>query len=76
MSNGCLAGHAGDLRALVALNHRRVISASDDQKINVWDVIEGTCVQTLKGHSSPVMALAALGPGRLVSAAEDGKVRL
>ena len=33
---------------------RRVVSASDDNTLKVWDVATGECVATLGGHSGPV----------------------
>ena len=30
---------------------RRVVSASGDKTLKVWDVATGKCVATLKGHS-------------------------
>ena len=33
---------------------RRVVSASYDKTLKVWDVATGECVATLKGHSSLV----------------------
>ena len=33
---------------------RRVVSASDDGRLKVWDVATGKCVATLKGHSNGV----------------------
>ena len=33
---------------------RRVVSASDDGTLKVWDVATGECVATLEGHSSGV----------------------
>ena len=33
---------------------RRVVSASGDKTLKVWDVETGECVATLKGHSSYV----------------------
>ena len=33
---------------------RRVVSASDDKTLKVWDVATGKCVATLEGHSDYV----------------------
>ena len=33
---------------------RRVVSASDDKTLKVWDVATGECLATLQGHSSDV----------------------
>ena len=33
---------------------RRVVSASKDNTLKVWDVATGKCVATLKGHSESV----------------------
>jgi WD40 repeat protein len=33
---------------------RRVVSASNDNTLKVWDVATGQCVATLEGHSKAV----------------------
>ena len=33
---------------------RRVVSASNDKTLKVWDVATGKCVATLEGHSNDV----------------------
>ena len=38
---------------------RRVVSASGDETLKVWDVATGKCVATLEGHSSYVRRMAS-----------------
>ena len=38
---------------------RRVVSASEDKTLKVWDVATGECVVTLEGHSSYVRRAAS-----------------
>ena len=38
---------------------RRVVSASIDYTLKVWDVATGECVATLKGHSESVRCAAS-----------------
>ena len=38
---------------------RRVVSASWDKTLKVWDIETGKCVATLKGHSDYVRCAAS-----------------
>ena len=38
---------------------RRIVSASSDTTLKVWDVTTGKCVATLKGHSDYVRCAAS-----------------
>ena len=38
---------------------RRVVSASEDKTLKVWDVATGECVATLEGHSDTVRRAAS-----------------
>ena len=38
---------------------RRVVSASHDKTLKVWDVATGKCVATLEGHSDWVRRAAS-----------------
>ena len=38
---------------------RRVVSASDDNTLKVWNIETGECVATLEGHSQPVRSAAS-----------------
>src|SRR6185369_4161530 len=51
---------------------RRVVSASDDKTLKVWDLASGQLVATLQGHGSFVTACAMSPDGRcVVSASYD-----
>ena len=51
---------------------RRVVSASDDETLKVWDMATGKCVATLERHSSYVFGVAVSPDGRhVVSASHD-----
>ena len=38
---------------------RRVVSASNDNTLKVWDVATGECLATLEGHSNIVRCAAS-----------------
>jgi WD40 repeat protein len=39
---------------------RRVVSASGDSTLKVWDVATGECVATLEGHSNDVRCVVTV----------------
>ena len=56
---------------------RRVVSASNDSTLKVWDVETGECVATLEGHSESVYGVAVLPDGRrVVSASGDNTLKV
>ena len=58
------------------LDDGRVVSASKDRTLRVWDPDSGETVKTLEGHSDAVSSVAALGAGRVVSASNDFTLRV
>ena len=55
----------------------RLLSASWDDKLRIWDASSGDCLSTLSGHSESVRACAWSPDGtRLLSASEDKTLRI
>jgi WD40 repeat protein len=73
-----LRGHRAPVSAVAFRpDGARMVSASFDHTLKVWDVDTGGVVQTFTGHSAKVLALQFSGDGRqLASAGLDGTVRL
>jgi WD40 repeat protein len=63
-------GHAGEVTALCHLEGRRVVSASRDGTLRVWDLASGKTVYVLgdPGPRLPIAGIAALGGYRVVAA--------
>jgi hypothetical protein len=56
---------------------KRLVSASWDRTVRLWDVTTGKCIKVLKGHLTNVNAVS-FGPdgNTIVSASDDGMVRV
>lgn len=70
-------GHFDSMNALCySPDGSRVVTASDDGKIKVWDVVSGFCLVTFSEHTSSVTAVQFAKRGQvLFSASLDGTVR-
>jgi WD40 repeat protein len=55
---------------------RRIITASEDHKLTIWDVQTGKPERTLVGHTDWVNAVALLPDGRAVSASDDHTLKV
>ncbi|MCP4655061.1 MAG: hypothetical protein GY856_06535, partial [bacterium] len=71
-----LEGHSEEVRAVAVLDQRRVVSASSDRTVRVWDVETGEQLRALERHSGWVDAVAVLDPRREVLASPDGTLRV
>ena len=73
-----LQGHAARVLACaVTPDGRRVVSASADTTLKVWDLSSGQAVATLQGHSAWVFACAVTPDGqRVVSASADKTLKV
>ena len=73
-----MAGHAALVRACVVTpDGRRVVAASDDHTLKVWDLASGRVETTLTGHAAGVRACAVTPDGRrVISASEDRTLKV
>ena len=55
----------------------RIVSASNDETVKIWDTQTGECIRTLEGHTSRVHTAAFSPDGsRIVSASNDETVKI
>ena len=73
-----LLGHTDQVMNL-AISHdgRRLLSASRDRTVRVWDTTTGRSLHVLKGHQGPLRGLAISPDGRrALSGGDDPTIRL
>ncbi len=73
-----LRGHAKEVTACaVTPDGRRVVSASWDNTLKVWDLDSGSALATLQGHAKEVTACAVTPDGRrVISASGDQTLKV
>ncbi|WP_437538329.1 TIR domain-containing protein [Sorangium sp. So ce726] len=73
-----LHGHSGAVNSCaVSPDGQRIVSASFDRTLKIWDLATGTLLSTLKGHSDWVSACAVSPDGqRIVSASYDRTLKI
>ena len=54
----------------------RVLTASEDRTLRVWDVDTGDCLRIIRSHSGSVTSLCMAGPDRIVTGSSDKKLRV
>ena len=73
-----LRGHTAAIySATFSPDGRRIVSASGDRTVRIWDAATGECIRTLKGHTGDVYSASFSPDGhRIVSASWDDTVRI
>jgi WD40 repeat protein len=71
-----LRGHMDNVNALAVLPDGRVLSASDDKTLRLWDVDTGVEIRRFEGHLDRVTAVVAFSNGRAISGSADNTLRL
>lgn len=77
-----LTGHDEGVCRLIQWSSNRLISASEDFTIKIWNLTTGECMETLTGHTDAVSCISALESvgegeeGRIVSGSHDNTVKV
>ena len=71
-----MEGHTDLVTAIVSLPDRRIVSASWDGDIRIWDPDSGECAGIWTGQSDPILALILLSDGRLASGGSDSTIKI
>ena len=80
MNIGCkirhFLGHTNDIECLIRYGEDKLISASRDETIRVWNLVNGECEKTLRGHTNSVKCLKLLKNGQLASGSVDSLIKI
>ena len=72
-----LTGHSSSVYSVLQLQDGRLVSASGDYTLKIWNLKSCSCEMTLKGHTSDVFRVIELNDGvRLASASDDATIKI
>lgn len=71
-----LDGHTQDVMALTIMADGRLVSASADKSLRVWDIRTGQCLKVLIGHTEVVYSVTALDKDLVASGSGDKSVMI
>src|SRR3954452_16633928 len=69
-------GHEGGVSAVARVDEHRIVSASWDRTLRLWDLDTGAEIGRFEGHEGGANAVARVDERRVVSASSDGTLRL
>ncbi len=70
-----LTGHGGAISSLIYLDDNRILSASADKTLRLWDAKDGNAKATLN-HVGPITALTKSKDGKLIAAGSGKTVKV
>ncbi|CAF0924155.1 unnamed protein product [Brachionus calyciflorus] len=72
--NIILKGHSDEIHDALKINDERVLTASNDKNIKLWNLLNGECIRTFEGHEDGVNCLCLLKYDLFASGSRDGKI--
>ncbi|CAF1001771.1 unnamed protein product [Brachionus calyciflorus] len=72
--NIILKGHSDEIHDALRINDERVLTASNDKNIKLWNLLNGECIKTFEGHEDGVNCLCLLKYDLFASGSRDGKI--
>jgi hypothetical protein len=66
--------HDGIVRTLVQINDSLIASGGEDNKVKIWDIETGECVEEYF-HENFVQSIALIGEDEILSASYDGTIK-
>lgn len=74
-SSFALTGHTQNVWGVKFVSSTRLLSASADKTIKLWDLSARKCIKTFTGHTDAVRAVGLTSPTTFVSASNDGTLK-
>ena len=71
-----ISGHSDEVNAILELPNKRIVSASSDHTLKIWDLDTGANIAVLRGHSDKVIGVAAISEKNIVSGSTDNSLRV
>jgi len=71
-----LTGHEWEVNDVAVVDGQRIVSASADRTLKVWNLTTGQVEQTLTSHESSVNSVAVVDGQRIVSASFDRTLKV
>jgi WD40 repeat protein len=74
MGTKIIKAHTGIVRTLVQISDRLIASGGEDNKVKIWDIERGSCVDEYF-HDNFVQSIALIGHNEILSASYDGTIK-
>ena len=69
-----LQGHRASVTSVSALSDTRILSASEDKMVAIWDLTTLSCISVFAGHEDAVLDAIWLPDGRIASSSREIKI--